>query len=220
MTGQLSHQPIASTIVDPATGGFVPIDLPTFMGMVISTYLGSEQDSVSFPKDIHAAAHGDWSAILNLFSSYAAGPTSIPVMSITIRCSDAWASLDPSRVAAVAPSSPFTAYEVGFATGMNTICKYWPPAVGASGPVTSSAPIVFLNGTTDPVDPPANVADAPATMPHSLVVPVAGIGHWQLDFDPTGCLKDATNTFLDRGIAPTPAEWTCAQSIPLPNFDV
>ena len=57
-------------------------------------------------------------------------------------------------------------------------------------------------------------------MPHSLVVPVAGIGHWQLDFNPTGCLKDATNTFLDRGIAPTQAEWTCAQSIPLPNFDV
>lgn len=220
VTTRLSQAPIASTVVNPMTGDAIQLDLPTFMGMVISTYLASAQGSVSFPRDIHAAAHGDWSAILKLFASYQSDSSSIPVMSIAIRCTDAWASLDPRRVAAVAPGSPFTSYEVGFATGINMICKYWPHAAGASGPVSSSAPIVFLNGVTDPVDPPDNVASAHATMPNSLIVPVAGIGHWQLNFDPLGCLAGATNTFLALGMSPSQEMWRCAQSMPFPDFVV
>ncbi len=218
VTTRLSNEPLATTVVDATTGDLVRLDLPTFMGMLISTYLASAQGSVAFPKDIHAAASGDWNGVLQVLARNVSGPTSIPIMSVTIRCSDAWASLDPSRVADVAPGSPFTAYEVDFASGMNMVCKYWPQATGASGSVTSSAPIVFLNGTTDPVDPPENVANAHATMPNSLVVPVAGIGHWQLNFDPTGCLTDQTNAFLSLGKPPAPEAWACAQSIPLPDF--
>ena len=201
---RLARAPIASTIIDPTTGSFVSLDLPTFMGMLIDTYLASAQDFVSFPKDIHVAAHGDWSAILKVFANDQAGPSSILIMAATIECSDVWASMDPSRIAAVAPGSPFTSYQVDHATGIHLFCKYWPHAVGASGPVTSLVPIMFLNGTTDPVDPPDNVANAHATMPNSLVVPVAGIGHWQLDFDPTGCLKAEVNTFLELGVPSTP----------------
>lgn len=46
---------------------------------------------------------------------------------------------------------------------------------------------------------PDNVANAHAYMPNSLVVPVAGVGHWQLNYDPTGCLAEEANTFLDLG---------------------
>jgi pimeloyl-ACP methyl ester carboxylesterase len=137
-------------------------------------------------------------------------------MYLTISCSDEWAS----RVAAIAPGSPFTPYEVRQATMANMLCKYWPHATGASGPVKSAAPIVFLNGTTDPADPPDNVANAHAAMPNSLVVPVAGVGHWQLNFDPTGCLTDEANTFLGLGVPSSPLSWTCTQSIPLPDFAV
>lgn len=218
VTSHLSNAPLATTVVDPATGIAISLDLPAFMGMLIDTYLASAPGSVSFPKDIHAAANGDWTAIIKLFAASSSGPPSIPMMAITTRCSDAWASMDPSRVAAVAPGSPFTSYEETFAAGLNEVCKNWPHTVGASGQVKSSAPIVFLNGTTDPVDPPENVADAHATMPNSLVVPVAGVGHWQLNFDPTGCLTDETNIFLKEGKPSSPQFWTCAQSIPLPAF--
>lgn len=153
-------------------------------------------------------------------SDRAAAPSTFQVMSLTIRCSDKWASLDPSRVAAIAPGSPFTPLVVSQATTVNMVCKYWPHATGASGAVKSSAPIVFLNGTTDPVDPPDNVANAQAAMPNSLVVPVAGVGHWQLNYDPTGCLTDEANTFLDLGVPSSPQLWTCARSVPLPDFAV
>ncbi len=81
-------------------------------------------------------------------------------------------------------------------------------------------PIVFFNGTTDPVDSPDNVAQAHKTTPNRLVAPAAGIGHWQLDFDPTGCLTEQTNVFLAQGKPSTPEPWACAQSIPLPDFAV
>lgn len=220
VTAQLSRAPVVSTITNPATGGFLSLDLQTFLGLVISDYLDSAPDSVPFPKDIHAAAHGDWTGILKVFANSVSGPSSIQVMAVTIRCSDAWASLDPNRVAAVAPGSPFTSYEVGFATGANEVCKYWPHATGASGPVQSPAPIVFLNGTTDPVDPPENVADAHRTMPNSLVVPVAGVGHWQLAYDPLGCLSAEVNTFLALGEPSTAGLWGCAQAMPYPDFAV
>lgn len=220
VTTHLSKEPLATSVIDATTGRLVRLDLPTFMGMLIDTYLKSAQGSVAFPKDIHAAANGDWSGVTQALARNVSGPTSIPIMSITIRCSDEWASLDPNRVASVAPNSPFTPNEVGYANGINMVCKYWPQAEGASGSVTSSAPIVFLNGMTDPVDPPDNVAQARATMPNSLVVPVAGIGHWQLDFDPTGCLTEQTNVFLAQGKPPVQEAWACAQSIPLPEFVV
>jgi pimeloyl-ACP methyl ester carboxylesterase len=220
VTTRLAQDPVASTVVDPATGATIRLNLPTFMGMLIDTYLASAQFSVSFPKDIHAAANGDWTAILKRFAADQSGPASIPIMAITTRCSDAWAAQDPGRVAASAPDSPFTPFEVRQATGLNMVCKYWPQSAGASGSVISSAPIVFLNGITDPVDPPGNVANAHMTMPNSLVVPVAGIGHWQLNFDPTGCLTDATNTFLDRGEPSSLQAWSCAWSLPLPDFTV
>ena len=218
VTANLARAPITSTVVDRATGNAIRMDLPAFMGLLIDTYLKVAPGSVSFPKDIHAAAGGDWTALLKVFAGDHSATTSIPIMAITIRCSDAWASQDPSKVAATLPKSPVTPDDVSQATGMNAVCQYWPHAVGASGAVKSSAPIVFLNGVTDPVDPPSNVANAQAHMPNSLVVSVAGIGHWQLDFDPTGCLTDATNSFLDRGLTSSPTAWSCAQALPLPEF--
>ena len=220
VTTRLAKSPLASTVTDPTTGDALRLDLPTFMGMLIDTYLRSGQGAASFPKDIHAAANGDWNGILKVFASNVNDSGAIPLMSITVRCSDEWSSLDTSRIAAVAPGSPFTPYEMGFASGMNMICKHWPHAVGAGGAVTTSAPIVFLNGVGDPVDPPANVASAHVTMPNSLVVPVPGIGHWQLNLDSTVCLKDATNSFLAQGKPSTAGAWSCAQSLPFPSFFV
>jgi pimeloyl-ACP methyl ester carboxylesterase len=87
VTTRLSKAPITSAIVDPATGGFWSLDLPTFLGLVIDDYLGSQQGSASFPRDIHATARGDWTAIMKLFAGYMAGPSSVQVMYLTISCS-------------------------------------------------------------------------------------------------------------------------------------
>jgi TAP-like protein len=89
------------------------------------------------------------------------------------------------------------------------------PDVGVSGTVRSTVLIVFLNGTADPGDPPASVAGATATMPNALLVPVPGIGHWTLNWNPhPGCLLAATTAFIQAGQPASPAPWdTCTRAL-------
>jgi pimeloyl-ACP methyl ester carboxylesterase len=68
----------------------------------------------------------------------------------------------------------FTPQMVGVAAWQQMLCAMWPHAQGASGVVRSAAPILFLNGSADPTDPPANVAAATRTMPNALLVAVPG----------------------------------------------
>jgi hypothetical protein len=49
---------------------------------------------------------------------------------------------------------------------------------------------------------------------------VAGIGHWQLNFDPMGCLAADVNTFLELGVPSTQGLWGCAREMPYPSFAV
>lgn len=209
VTARLQQTPLVIDTLDPSTGELYKLDLARFGGLVIDNYLASPQGVASFPRDIHAAATGDWTAIKQIAMTRAAPSSGLNVMPTTVACSDEWASDDPVRVASVAPSSPFTPWEVYFATGTSVVCKYWPHAVGASGHVKTAAPIVFLNAASDPVDPPANVAGAGEDMPNSLVVPVEGTGHWQLDYDPYHCLATRANTFLESALKPTLTSWSC-----------
>ena len=75
-----------------------------------------------------------------------------------------------------------------------------------SGTARSTVPIVFLNGANDPVDPPANVAGATATMPNALLVPVPDSGHWTLNLSPhPACLLANTTAFIQAGEARQPS---------------
>lgn len=95
---------------------------------------------------------------------------------ITIECGNAWAAMDPATMSEHG-ASVFTPASVADAEQSRRLCGYWPHDPGAQGTVRSDAPIVFLNGTVDPADPPANVAAAPSTMPNALLVSVPGSAH-------------------------------------------
>ena len=77
--------------------------------------------------------------------------------------------------------------------------------------VRSTAPVVFVNGTADPVDPPANVAAAPRTMPNALLVTVPGASH---EVAPTGCIPAQTTAFILAGKPASRARWAaCARTM-------
>lgn len=74
---------------------------------------------------------------------------------------------------------------------------------------------MFLNGTADPGDPPASVVGATATVPNALLVPVPGIGHWTLNWNPhPGCLLAATTAFFKVGQPARPAPWHACTRAP------
>ena len=53
------------------------------------------------------------------------------------------------------------------------------------------------------------MAAATATMPNALLVPVPGVGHWTLGWNPhPGCLlATTTTTFIQAGQPASPAAW-------------
>jgi pimeloyl-ACP methyl ester carboxylesterase len=182
----------------------------------LDTQLSSIQTAVLLPAALYALALGQWSQVISRSGLTTAdllgGPISL--QAVTIRCSDAWAAMNPATVGQQGPSV-FAAEVTIKAAGLHALCAVWPHDPGVSGTVRSTVPVVFLNGTADPGDPPASVAGATATMPNALLVSVPGIGHWTLGWNPhPGCLLAATTAFIQAGQPASPAPWdVCTRAL-------
>jgi pimeloyl-ACP methyl ester carboxylesterase len=157
-------------------------------------------------------AHWPWAKVINergLASQIPSGPTQL--QQITIRCGDAWAAMNPAKIAQQARLSLFTPQMAATAAWQQQLCALWPHDPGVSGVVRSTVPAVFVNGTADPVDPPANVAAAPQTMPNALLVTVPGGSH---DVAPTGCIPAQSTAFILAGKPANKTRWAaCARTL-------
>jgi len=179
--------------------------------------LGEVQTAVQLPAILHALALGQWSQViarLGLTTADLASPGPTSLQAVTIECSDAWAAMNPATVSQQGPSL-FTPIVTAQAERLHALCSAWPHDPGVSGTVRSSVPVVFLNGTADTADPPANVAGATATMPNAVLVSVPGTGHWTLNnaTDPD-CLLSATTAFIWAGRPASPAPWNaCTRAL-------
>jgi pimeloyl-ACP methyl ester carboxylesterase len=181
------------------------ITLTGFLNALIDYYLSSPDTAVLLPGDLHAFAHGQWAKIIaerGFAAAAAAAPTQL--QEITIRCGDAWAAMNPAQIARQARVSLFTPALAATAAWQQQICALWPHDPGVSGVVRSTVPVVFVNGTADPADPPANVAAAPRTMPSALLVTVPGGSH---DVAPTGCIPAQSSAFILAGKPANRAAW-------------
>jgi len=182
----------------------------------VDMQLTSIQTAVRLPAVLHALARGQWSQVISRLGGTPADLPSGPVslQDVTIRCGDAWAAMNPATVGQQGPSV-FAGEVTIKAAGLHALCAVWPHDPGVSGTVRSTVPIVFLNGTADPGDPPASVAAATATMPNALLVAVPGIGHWTLNWNPhPGCLLAATTAFIQAGQPASPAPWhACTRAL-------
>jgi pimeloyl-ACP methyl ester carboxylesterase len=211
----LGQNPAQIAVTTQGRTGVVSIPAPAFTSMLVDDWLSWTQSTVWLPEDLHDLALGEWAQVIQrrgLGVGSSAGPTSL--QDVTIECSDAWFALNPATVSQQGPSV-FAAFTVAQGTWLHALCAHWPHDPGVSGAVHSNVPVVFLNGANDPVNPPANVADATATMPHALLVSVPGTGHWTLNYAThPGCLiADATN-FIQAGRPATAAQWAaCTRSL-------
>jgi pimeloyl-ACP methyl ester carboxylesterase len=183
---------------------------------LVSEYLSEAQTAVQLPAVLHALALGQWSAViarLGLTTAYLLGG-STSLQDVTIQCSDAWAATNPATVSQQGPSV-FGPMVIVHAELLHAWCSAWPHDPGVSGTVRSTVPVVFLNGTLDTTDPPANVAGATATMPNALLVSVPGTGHWTLsNATHPGCLLAATTAFIQAGGPASPAPWNaCTRAL-------
>ena len=193
--------------VDFGSGQTVTVDLMGFLSALIDAYLARPETAVLLPHDLQAMVRGEWAEVMSARGMVpATGAQQVPetqVQTLTIRCGDEWAQMDPVAVEAQSESS-FRALTLSRARWQEALCAVWPHDDGVGGTVNASVPVVFLNGTNDPADPPANVASAARTMTASLSVTVPGGGHGSLDYP---CVTREAIAFIEAGAAPDPAAW-------------
>ncbi len=206
---------VARLRAGPVTVAGSHVDLRAFLSAVVDDYLATPEGVVRLPADLHAAARGDWAAMVAQHRRAAAPESAeVQLQTLTLRCSDAWAAMDADRVRA--QRTPFAALMLAQAAWQNSLCAVWPHDPGASGSVTTSVPVVFLNGGVDPVDPPANVAAAVRTMPNAVMVAVPDGGHGNVQRD---CFTSEASTFVQFGVRADPQRWTaCVAMSEVPGF--
>lgn len=208
LVGRLEQGPVT---IDLGDGRTLPVNLVMFLDNVIDAYLDSAATAAALPADLAAMRRGDWAEVLRRRGTDTASlpsplPTVLPyqVQKVTLECSDAWAAVDAAGVAAQ-PETAFTAQAQSRAAWQQVVCPLWPHDEGVGGTVATQAPILFLNGTADPADPPAVVADVQRTIPNAARYAVPGVGH--ADVVDTPCLVDLLQRFVVDAGPPPDAEW-------------
>jgi pimeloyl-ACP methyl ester carboxylesterase len=194
----LSRHPVRLSVRDPSTGRPTVMDAAVLAEEIHHLLVVSHAGDV--PRVVHLAATGVYEPIAELLATSGNDPDPARlVMGWAIRCSEGWAAYDPARVRVLGAGSyllgPQLADSRAQALGCS-VMRFAPPPSGDAAAVHSDVPILLLNGSEDPQDPPANVSDAPRELPNSLEVVVPGYGHTVGQF---GCVPRVVAAFLDAG---------------------
>lgn len=212
----LARRPVATTVMDPS-GTTIVVTPDVFATTIHQLLVGS--DSGKIPWLIHQAWSGNMTAVAVELSKYLGSNATTLVMAIEILCSEAWAVNDPERVQAEGKGSYLLSSQLAFAQTFAGACRYAPPGyvrLDDAQPVRTSVPVLLLNGSDDPQDPPANVAAAAQQMSNSLLVTAPGLGH---TVGHIGCIPGVVMAFFDKGRAvASAAADTCTAKISPPEF--
>ena len=139
------------------------------------------------------------------------------LMAYAIRCNEEWARFDPAAVRAAGVGSYYTGMALANAQDWQRACEVVPSAGAAAHEdpaVASDVPVLLINGSADPQDPPSNMAGAAALWPHSLQLVEAHQSHrtsrWQ-------CHESIVDAFLESGTTEGLATY-CVDTIQPPPF--
>ena len=216
VTGRLSRAPVATSVMDP-TGAPIVVTADVFALTIHDLLVGSE--STKIPRLIHQAWSGNLTAVAVELTRYLGAGSATLVMSLEITCSEAWARTDPAQVRVQGKGSYMLSNQVAFAETYAAACRYAPRGyvrADDAEPVRTDVPVLLLNGSDDPQDPPGNVAAAARQMPNSLLVTAPGLGH---TVGHIGCLPAVVTAFFDNGRASASAAAdVCTRTMSPPAF--
>jgi pimeloyl-ACP methyl ester carboxylesterase len=141
-----------------------------------------------------------------------------PVISYPIRCAEPWAELTAAGV--TDPTSYYYPASVLSAQWWHYVCPLIPTSTAASdyGPArVSETPVLMINGSADPQDPPANMAGAQQTWPNSRQIVAPGQSH-NIDISSwMQCDGTLVKTFVDSASVQG-LNTGCLAQVTLPAF--
>jgi pimeloyl-ACP methyl ester carboxylesterase len=214
----LAAKPVVSSVANPENGKPIVVDANVFTSAV-ADLLVSVNLAATLPRAIHHAAAGDLDLIARTYADFSDGRMSL-LMGWTIRCSEAWAAMDPDATARKGGDSFLTPAMTYTARMLRAGCSVFPkaavPAIDGQA-VHSDKPVLFLVGGADPADPPENSAAAPIIFPNSVTALFPAGGH--AGNDTYGCAPELITQFITSGSAKG-LDVSCAAKAPIPAFDV
>jgi pimeloyl-ACP methyl ester carboxylesterase len=187
----------ASRAVTVETGKVVLA--PDDVAETVAALTQSPDTAATLPYAIHAASQGDYTALARAFVSGIGSrldPRARLGMVWVELCSEPWASLDPAATARAARGSYLAHAAVDRARLFVHACRVVPREREPAAFASSNAPVLFLAGSADPLDPPANVRGFGRTFPNGRLVVVPGGGHGQLD---RPCVASLVARFVAAG---------------------
>jgi pimeloyl-ACP methyl ester carboxylesterase len=212
---RLSQHPVRTDSVDEQSGERIVLTADSLAGRVHELLKTGQSSEI--PRLVHLAAEGDFDPLtqLVLAALNELDPTNLG-MFWSIECFEAWAAYDPEQVAELGAGSYLLPVMLDGARDLELGCSlmpHVPTPVNDAEPVRSPVPVLLLNGSLDPQDPPANVADAPTELPNSLVI-VAPEAH---TFGHVGCMPDVVATFFEAATVEG-LDTTCVDELTPPPF--
>jgi pimeloyl-ACP methyl ester carboxylesterase len=213
---RLTRHPVATSARDPWSGEEVVVSADAFGELIHSLLVTSRAGDV--PRTIRLAVDGEMDAVGQMIATVPTDPDDLRLlMSWAIRCSEPWAEYDFADVRRRGGRSYLLRSQLEEARTLEIVCESIPATEGPEevvDPVRSEVPVLLLNGTADPQDPPSNVADAPELLPNSLVIEVNGYGHTVGQF---GCLPSVVTAFFEAGSVEH-LDTRCVDLMPAPPF--
>ncbi len=196
-------------------------DADYFSGTIRAMMKDAKNDPF-LPIYIHRAAVEDnWKAFVD-FNLGGGGPEwwGSQMMDHIIRCSEKWSAFDPARVAELSQGSFMATRDTTLAQETAFSCQYTPRGITPeeqSPQPGSKVPVLYFNGSLDPIDPPENVEGASKLFPNSLAVTLPYQAHQQSNTTVIYCMWSIMNDFVQSGSVEG-LDTSCMDNIRPPAF--
>lgn len=199
-----------------ATPGRAVVLGPDDIAWTVDALSESASGAATIPFAVHAAAHGDYTALARADASDIGSIGRLATF-WEILCSEPWARFDPAATARAGVGSYLARAAVDRAKAFSSACRAVPKgrvAPGAFAAVQTQVPVLLLAGGADPLDPAANLPGWRRIFPNGRLVVVPGAGHGVMEY---GCVQSLVARFISGGPA-AGLDAGCVSHVPLPPF--
>ena len=214
---RLDDEPVPTYVTNPINGEKIMVTNEV-LATVVHNRLLDARAAAELPRLLYRAhALEVWEPIARDYASYLELGRDQLVMMRVIFCSEPWAAFSPRTALETGDGSYYLSTLLKNRTEIGAACDVLhssEPGACYSPTRSSQVPVLFINGDSDPQDPPANVVGASELWPRSLALTLPNEGHVFTQWE---CVLAVIKDFLQQGTVEE-LEMGCTRRLEPPAF--
>jgi pimeloyl-ACP methyl ester carboxylesterase len=197
---EVDGQAVTVALPHPATGDPHEVRLRHAQLITALRYtLYSVRLSAGLPKQVRAAADGDWTPLAGMLPALLVGLHNAVAegMWASVKCAEELPFIDPERARKLSSGTLMGTLRLD---DEMAICSFWPRGEAAPDfhePVRADVPVLLIAGEFDPASPLGLAEEAAKHLGRGVVVRVRNRSHWGLGGD--ACVDGLVEAFLEAG---------------------